>query len=642
MKRYLIVICAAALAFSCSDLAGLEERKEALSGSVASLQETLDALNAEIALVQAVAEGSTVNAVTEDEDSWTIKLSDNTDIVLSKGAVPTGAAPVLTVDPDGWWMADYGKGPSYVTFSDGRKVGAGGVDFVKPVFGVDASGFWTVSLDGGNAFERVKDASGQPVRALPETVPDTFFSNVALESGKLVLTRRNGDVLKLPVVPSFLFSIDGAGGLQPFYFSEKRQFKVTSSGVSSTVIMAPAGWTAVMEGEYLAVTAPSSATRSTLIADSSKDISVLAVSAEGFSRMVTIRTELTGPAPVLEEDDLLGVWNNGEKITIAGIEYSKASNGDAVSLKAVSADQVLETAIPAGGRVCFLEAEAGCNFALTGGALPADAIIVSRYNSKPVTVKFKVATPIHDKSFVARNVVFDARSASVVGFMLNSAATSLAARFHFDRCRFNWKYNKNLISLNSSTSAGGIRSIRIVNSDIDMRVDASATRMTFILAQNCKQVNQMEELVFDNNIVAYDTPKPFNITASGATSATTAGGPSVSVRQNTFWNATPAQTLLFLDTFTKYDISRNLYSVPGDTCGGYFVRITVAGTTATGTISDNVAYGASGTLYDFHSSSAFGERSNIPYIQEDPLSVANIDSFRFIPKPAWSGYGAQR
>ncbi len=181
-----------------------------------------------------------------------------------------------------------------------------------------------------------------------------------------------------------------------------------------------------------------------------------------------------------------------------------------------------------------------------------------------------------------------------------------------------------------------------MNSDIDMRVDASATRMTFILTQNCKQVNQMEELVFDNNIVAYDTPKPFNITASGATSATTAGGPSVSVRQNTFWNATPAQTLLFLDTFTKYDISRNLYSVPGDTCGGYFVRITVAGTTATGTISDNVAYGASGTLYDFHSSSAFGERSNIPYVQEDPLSVANIDSFRFIPKPAWSGYGAQR
>ena len=62
----------------------------------------------------------------------------------------------------------------------------------------------------------------------------------------------------------------------------------------------------------------------------------------------------------------------------------------------------------------------------------------------------------------------------------------------------------------------------------------------------------------------------------------------------------------------------------------------------TGTVSDNVAYGASGTLYDFHGSSAFGGRSNIPYVQEDPLSVANIDSFRFITKPAWSGYGAQR
>ena len=630
---------AALLAVSCDGTAELESRRDSAAGKLDSLTGSLEEMNAELTLLQAVASGYTVNSVGGDDSSWEITLSNGTVVSIAKGGRPVGSAPVITLDADGFWQVDYGKGPKNLTYADGTKVGATGIDFTVPVFGVDAGGFWTVSLDGGTSFTQVRDAGGNPVKALPEGGVDSFFSDVSFDGTTLTLTLRDGSAYSAAVAPEFSFSIVGGGSKVIFAPGETKALTVTSSGVQSTVVFAPSGWTASIAEGKLNITAPA-ATRASAIAQASTDVAVLAVSARGYSAIVRVQVEVDPTASAVAEDRL-ETWNNGGTVTIAGIGYTKAAYGEAAVLKATSADQALVPMLSSGTKVYFLEQNDGCNFALTGDELACDAVLVSRYSKSQAVIRFKTATKFSDKYLAVKDVLFDARAAAVVGFTLSASATALSPRFHFDGCRFNWKYNKNLISLSQSSSEGGIRSIRIVNSAIDMRVDASATRMTFILTQNNKHVGDMEELFFENNRVAYDSPLPFNIAATGATSISSVGGPAVRVRNNTFRNATPAQTLVFIDTMTSYDIGANIWSVPEGTCGGYLVRTTVTGVSATGTMSDNFAYGTEGTLYTFHASSTLGTKEKINYVSSDPIESADQDAMRFVPVSAYSAFGAK-
>ena len=640
MKKIIgYLITAALLAVSCDGAADLEGRRDAAAGRLDALTGSLEDMNAELALLQAVASGGTVASVSGEGSNWEITLSNGTVLSIAKGCRPVGSAPVITLDADGFWQVDYGNGPVALTRPGGGKVGATGIDFTVPVFGVDAGGFWTVSLDGGTTFAQLRDTGGSPVKALPDGGVDSFFSDVSFDGTTLTLTLRGGSVYSAPVAPEFSFSIVSGGSKVIFAPGEIKELTVTSSGVQNAIVYAPSGWAAAITDGKLKITAPA-ATRADIIAQASTDVAVLAVSERGYSTIARVQVEVDPTAAAVPEDRL-ETWNEGGALYIAGKIYSRLVHKDAVVLKATSADQPLVPMLSNGALVYFLEQEDGCNFALTGEELTCDAVLVSRYSNKQAVIRFKATTPFSDRSLAVKDVLFDARAASVTGFTLSASAIGLSHHFHFDGCRFNWKYNKNLISLNQSTSNGGIYSIRIVNSAIDMRADASATRMTFILTQNNKYVGEMEELFFENNRVAYDKVLPFNIAATGSSSRSSSGGPVVRVRNNTFRNATPAQTLVFIDTMTSYDISSNIWSVPSGTCGGYLVRTTVAGVSATGTMSDNYAYGTEGTLYTFHTSSTFGTREKIDYVASDPIESADQDAMRFIPASAYSAFGAK-
>ena len=260
--KLIIASVAAASLFACTDNSGLEERVNELEGRVTAIENVLDALNDNVEALQAIAEGKTINSVTEKDGVYTITLSNGEELTLTQGSVGMGKAPLLSIDKDGWWMVDYqdGKGPQYVT-SEGEKVLGRGSDGVTPKFSVSKDGYWTVSYDGGKTWADVLDENGSRVLAVAESGgEDSYFADVTYTDEALILTLKNGQSYTAPVVGGFLFKINGVpDGDVTFKGGEKKTFGIEQKGVVYTTVMRPEGWNAWLTESILTVQAPAAA-----------------------------------------------------------------------------------------------------------------------------------------------------------------------------------------------------------------------------------------------------------------------------------------------------------------------------------------------------------------------------------------------
>lgn len=291
------VLAGISIAACTSDIDALQERVDDLDSRVTNLETSLGALNANIAALSELAGGATINNVEEKDGVYTVTLTNGDKIVVNQGSIGVGYAPIMTIDADGWWKADYqdGKGSQFVTDASGAKVSAKGDNGKTPEFSVDTEGCWTVRY-GEGSFTQVKDASGQPVKAVASgSTEDSYFKDVKVEDEIFTLTLRNGDVYRVPVVKDFLVSIKDVENIQVFNLSEEKSFTVEMKGVSQNILSAPAGWTATLSEALLTVKAPATLTRAT-IADLSTDVSILAISAQGYSAVAKVRVQIDGAA----------------------------------------------------------------------------------------------------------------------------------------------------------------------------------------------------------------------------------------------------------------------------------------------------------------------------------------------------------
>lgn len=276
---------------SCTDLSDLEKRVDSLDSRITALENQISGLNSNIEALAALAGGATINSVTEKDGTYTIVLTNGETITLAQGSDGIGFAPKMSVDKDGYWMVDYsdGKGSVYLTDASGNKIKATGESGSTPVVGVDKDGYWTV--DYGNGPQRVKDSNGNDVNALTETESGTsFFNDVTIGDGVMIITMKNGEVLEIPIVPDFLCTILDTFGVQVFECGQTKTYNMSIKGVESTFITAPAGWQASLSESTLTVTAPATLTKAA-IADTRTDVSVLAISAKGFAAVSKLQVE---------------------------------------------------------------------------------------------------------------------------------------------------------------------------------------------------------------------------------------------------------------------------------------------------------------------------------------------------------------
>ena len=238
MKKTLQFLAAAAvltgMAISCADLDDIRNRMDELDGRITALETITTNLNGNIEAMQALYQGSTINSVTESDGVWTIVLSNGDELTLTQGSIGVGNPPVMSVDKDGYWMVDYGDGPEYL-YSDAQKtqkIKAVGDNGVTPVFGVDSEGYWIVSYDAGKTFAQVKDPDGNPVKAVSEgAASGEFFKDVNYENNIFTVTLDNGEVLTIPVVASFKFSLKACQSVEYFESGQTKTYVVESEGV---------------------------------------------------------------------------------------------------------------------------------------------------------------------------------------------------------------------------------------------------------------------------------------------------------------------------------------------------------------------------------------------------------------------------
>lgn len=134
-----MLLVAAVICNSCTDLTNVENRLGAVEKDVANLQTALKDLKS------AYEKGKIIKTV-EPTDSasggWVVTFSDGQSIALLNGK-------------------DGGDG------ADGID-GENGADGITPYMLVDQDGFWCVSYDGGESFTRIMDNAGNYVKAIGE------------------------------------------------------------------------------------------------------------------------------------------------------------------------------------------------------------------------------------------------------------------------------------------------------------------------------------------------------------------------------------------------------------------------------------------------------------------------------------------
>lgn len=304
IKNYLIIAAAGLITLagvSCTDLSSIEKDLDSLESRVTALETQIKTLNDNVTALQALRNATTIKSATHNttENTWTVELSDGTVLTLNDGVIGEGKTPALSINTEGYWTVDYKDGEGYILVKDasGNPVKALGTDGKTPVFGVDANGYWTV--DYGTGATQVKDALGNPVKASSSDAADSFFNNVKVsDDGKtLEVTLKDGSTYSLPIVADFWFKIlyDGqaAEGSYIFERSQTKVFTVDHQGIASAVVIAKPSdsWTVVLEGSTLTVTAPAARTKA-VAADSRTDIAILAISEKGFSTTAKISVAL--------------------------------------------------------------------------------------------------------------------------------------------------------------------------------------------------------------------------------------------------------------------------------------------------------------------------------------------------------------
>ena len=320
--KYLAIPAAmTCLLASCSGLSDIEKRVESLESRVQALETQIGILNTNVAAVQKLAEGGTISSVEEKDGVYTITLSNGEKIILKQGSTGIANAPVVSIDADGYWTVDYGNGPEHILVN-GQKVKAVGKDGLTPIFGVDTQGYWTVSYDG-KTFTQVKDANGNPVKAIPEgSSEDKWFNNVSVNGDKLVVVLKDGSTYSLPIVKDFKCAIQNAESEIVFNYGETKSFTVEMVGVATAMVTAPEGWAAVLDETTLSVTAP--AQTKAVLANSKTDVCILAISNSGFSTIAKVKVSLDD-TPVVTGPTATVTFKSSDACNVVSFEVKLAN-----------------------------------------------------------------------------------------------------------------------------------------------------------------------------------------------------------------------------------------------------------------------------------------------------------------------------
>ena len=653
--KIMATFVAATSVIGCTDTDDLEKRIDEIDARVTALEKVTEALNENVAALQAIAEGKTINKVEENSGTYTITLSDGTELKLNQGTEGMGKAPLLSIDDEGYWMADYqdGKGPQYILSASDEKVIGRGQNGVTPKFSVNAAGNWTVSYDGGKNWTEVLDENGKTVKAVAEGgESDSYFANVEYTDEALVLTLKNGMSYTAPVVGGFLFKISGVPeGDVTFKYGEKKTFGIEQKGVFSTSVICPEGWNAWLSESILTVQAPANAEATTkaVIADSRKDVSVIAISEAGHIAIAKVQVYLDGQTMV--EDPAAGI-----KL----VEAKSASLTFSVVLENASAWHYMfrktSEAAPSRSEVITSGTEGTDNYSLTFESLMAETsytlyVVPSNASGNGPLASCEASTTAYSNLYEAWEAGMDIKIGGVAynkasygaGTLISEGTVAVAtpgvyfiapgAEASLNQCVFNGSVilignesgtrssvhvingcDYNLGSESAEHHMVAFKNVSITNDNLNRRIlSVASTNIGRIVLENC-YLGLNEDLIWrqkagqnlnDMSIIDCDIlvmndkdsrGRALIQTWNGSAADYTLG--SFTAKNNIIWSDGEARPFYFIDAryasgieFAAVDIENNtLYNTAGVDVSSRRGLVTVNKISGDVTIKNNIAY----------------------------------------------------
>lgn len=212
--------------------------------------------------------------------------------------------PMLKIDTaDGYWYISTDGGTSWepVRDAEGNPVrgigetgaegpaGASGEPGKVPELTVDKNGYWLADYHDGNGSNQILDAEGHPVKATAtDRISNSpFFSAELSEDGSVLVLvyYKNEQRLEIPIAGAFVFSLT-VGEREVFEAGEVRSFELVQRGVEEIAIERPEGWKVKVGEEQVEITAPS--------VDSEGDIVLWAMSSSSLLKLAAIHVAVEG------------------------------------------------------------------------------------------------------------------------------------------------------------------------------------------------------------------------------------------------------------------------------------------------------------------------------------------------------------
>ena len=310
-KLFYLLVGIGLFAASCDDYddTDLMNRVDDLDNRVSELEETIAQMNQDIkgvqTLVNALEDNVYIAKIEPQTEGYKIYFTNGEEITISDGkkgdAGQDGVdAPKMTIklDPaDGeyYWALEKDGQVDYI-LADGKKIPVKGEQGKTPLLRVKkegSTGFWEVSYDNGQTWNRVLDADGQPVTtsggagglftsAEVVTAPDG--------SKKAVFTLLNGDTIEIELRSELyiLFKAGAPEGDVALAYGTSKEFEMEAVGVLKTVVTKPDGWKASYNEttNKLTVSAPVLAIKD--YAETSGEVNLIYFGKENQSSVLTL------------------------------------------------------------------------------------------------------------------------------------------------------------------------------------------------------------------------------------------------------------------------------------------------------------------------------------------------------------------
>lgn len=296
MKKLFYLVAAVGLLFAaCSeyDDTDLVNRVGGLEQRVTELEETVAALNQDIVgvktLVEAMQNNVYVSQIVEGETGYEIYFTNGEKISIADGKAGENGkdgSTVTVVLEDGeyyWAVVDNGT-TSFLTDDQGNKIPVKGDAPLMRVTMEGETGYWEVSYDNGQSWERILLEDGTPVTT--SGGGGGLFKAVYEENGVVVFEFLNGDKIEIELRSDLYLNPKKEIKMTPVEFGKSATVEFEAVGVLKTLVMTPDEWNATYKEGVLTITAP--AAEHAACADLSGEVSIIYFGEENQSSMVSV------------------------------------------------------------------------------------------------------------------------------------------------------------------------------------------------------------------------------------------------------------------------------------------------------------------------------------------------------------------